>query len=93
MKRGVYLTDGTQVDTATQTRDDSWHFRPVRRRLTLANVQGQLNSIEMRCDHKRFTSEVSDAVEWHMPESWGSCRVHIFGEPGTRFDVYELPPE
>ena len=72
---------------------DSWNFRPIRRRLTLANVQGQLDSIEMRCDHKRFTSEVSDAVEWHIPESWGSCRVHIYGEPGTRFDVYELPPE
>ena len=73
--------------------DDSWHFRPVRRRLTLANVRGQLDSIEMRCDHKRFTSAVSDAVEWHIPESWGSCRVHVYGKPGTKFDVYELPTE
>lgn len=73
------------------TCDDSWDFRPARRRLSLANVEGQLDTIEMRCDHKRFTSAVSDEVEWRIPESWGTCRVRFYGEPGTRFDVLELP--
>ena len=73
------------------TCDDSWHFRPVRRRLGLANVEGRLDSIEMRCDHKRFTSDVSDQVEWQIPESWGTCHFHVYGEPGTRFEVLELP--
>lgn len=72
--------------------DDSWNFRPMRRRLSLANVDGRLDSIDMRCDHKRFTSDVSDQVEWQIPESWGTCRIHIYGELGTRFDVIELPP-
>ncbi len=73
------------------TCDDSWDFRPVRRRLGLANVEGRLDSIEMRCDHKRFTSEVSDQVEWQIPESWGTCHFRVYGEPGTRFDVLQLP--
>lgn len=71
--------------------NDSWHFRPMRRRISLANVDGRLDSIDMRCDHKRFTSDVSDQVEWQIPESWGTCRIHIYGESGTRFDVVELP--
>lgn len=71
--------------------DDSWTFLPVRPSFSLDNIQGSIDSIEMRCDHKRFASAVSDEVEWNIPESWGACFVYLFGTPGTTFDVY-MPP-
>lgn len=71
--------------------DDSWFFTPVRDDFTFANISGSVDSIEMRCDHKRFEAEVSDLVEWHIPESWGTCRINVYGEPGTTFDVLMLP--
>jgi len=46
----------------------------------------------MRCDHKLFESAVSDLVEWHIPDDWGTCHVHVYGDTGTTFDVLLLPP-
>ena len=71
--------------------NDSWDFTPVRNNFTLKNIQGSLESIDMRCDHKRFESAVSDQVEWDVPEAWGQCHIQIYGEPGTTFDVFLLP--
>jgi len=72
--------------------DDSWYFTPVRNDFTIRNIAGALDSIDMRCDHKRFESPVSDNVDWHIPESWGTCRVQFYGDPGTTFDLLMLPP-
>ncbi len=72
--------------------NDSWNFTPVRRNFSLSSIRGALTSIDMRCDNKRFETIVSDQVAWHIPEEWGTCRVKIYGEPGTKFDVLMLPP-
>jgi len=71
--------------------DDSWRFTPVRDDFAFSNIVGSVNSIEMRCDHKRFESTISDLVEWHIPKSWGTCQISVYGEPGTTFDVLMLP--
>jgi TonB family protein len=71
--------------------DNSWNFTPVRSDFAFDNVTGNLESIEMRCDHKRFESDVSDLVEWHIPKDWGTCNVRVYGEPGATFDVLMLP--
>ncbi len=73
--------------------DDSWDFTPVRDDFTFANIQGNLNSIDMRCDNKRFESDILELVEWHIPEKWGKCHVQVYGEPGTTFEVLLLPAE
>ncbi len=73
--------------------DDSWHFTPVRNEFSLTNVVGTVTSIDMRCDHKRYEALASDNVEWHIPESWGTCAVQIYGEPGTTFNVLMLPTD
>ena len=72
--------------------NDSWDFTPVRNDFMLQNVSGNLTSIDMRCDNRRFESDVQELVEWHIPDSWGKCHVQIYGEPGSTFDVMMLPP-
>jgi TonB family protein len=71
--------------------NNSWDFMPVRNDFTLSNINGTLGSIDMRCDNKRFESDVLEMVEWHIPDSWGTCYVQIFGDPGTTFDVLMIP--
>jgi hypothetical protein len=71
--------------------DNSWGFTPVRNVFSLANITGTLESIEMRCDHRRFESPLSSRLDWQIPAEWGTCHVQIFGEPGTTFDVLMLP--
>jgi TonB family protein len=93
------MIDGDQIlkiEAEVRPRDEcafcnnSWNFSPVRNDFTLANIRGTLKSIDMRCDNKRFESDVTEFVEWHIPKSWGSCQVHIYGEPGATFDVLML---
>ena len=71
--------------------DDSYVFTPEHRTLAFRNIDGRLDSIEMRCDHRHFTSEISDLVEWNIPDDWGKCSIQIRGEPGTTFDVLMMP--
>ena len=71
--------------------NDSWDFIPVRNDFQIVSIQGTLNSIDMRCDHKRIEMNVSDEVQWHIPEKWGTCHIQLYGEPGTTFDVLMLP--
>ncbi|MCH9696177.1 MAG: energy transducer TonB [Gammaproteobacteria bacterium] len=73
--------------------DNSWRFTPVRNSFRFGNIAGSIKSIEMRCDHKRFESAVSDLVEWQIPENWGTCQINVYGEPGTTFDVLMLPAD
>lgn len=100
MKRLVEMIEGDSIlKISAEVRskgecnncDDSWNFTPVRDVFSFANVAGNLESIEMRCDHKRFESAVAEAVEWHIPDDWGTCHVQVYGEPGTTFDVLMLP--
>ena len=71
--------------------NDSWDFTPVRNDFTFLNINGTLRSIDMRCDNKRFESDIAELVEWHIPDSWGRCHINVYGEPGTTFDVMMLP--
>ena len=71
--------------------DDSWAFTPVRNDFALSKIKGSLESIDMRCDNRRFESDISELVEWHIPDDWGTCHVQIYGEPGTTFEVLMLP--
>ena len=71
--------------------NDSYVFTPEHRTLAFQNIVGTLDSIEMRCDHRHFESEISDLVEWHIPEQWGSCSIQVRGEPGTTFNILMAP--
>lgn len=70
-----------------------WRYKPLRREFRIANVEGKLDTIEFRCPWQRFVDGIEDSgVQiWEMPESWGSCTIFVFGEPGTTFDLYEVP--
>lgn len=97
VKEMVLGDDILRIPAVVKTRaecffcNDSWHFSPVRNDFTLTNISGTLNSVEMRCDHKRFQSAITELVEWHIPKDWGRCNVHVYGEPGTTFDLLMLP--
>ena len=71
--------------------DDSYRFTPEYRTLALRDIDGTLDSIEMRCDRRHFESEISELVEWQIPDEWGKCSVQIRGEPGTTFKVLMIP--
>jgi TonB family protein len=74
------------VDCAT-----NWHYHPLRRKFTLAEVSGNLRNIEFRCSWQRVVDKAREDAIWEIPEDWGDCSIIVFGEPGTTFNLLELP--
>ncbi|MFC3120308.1 TonB family protein [Agaribacter flavus] len=62
----------------------------VRNKFGFTKIEGQLDSVEVRCDshHEKFTVALDHT--WNIPESWGSCRVLVEGKAGTAFSLVEL---
>jgi len=75
------------VDCAT-----NWHYHPLRRKFSIADVNGSLRNIEFRCSWQRVVDEALEGITWDLPEDWGDCSILVFGEPGTTFNLLELPP-
>lgn len=76
---------------ACESCDSNWQYQPLRRSIELADVDGKLDSIELRCDWQHFVDEARPGKAWQIPEDWGDCKVIVLGEPGTRFKLYEIP--
>jgi hypothetical protein len=71
-------------------RDEGWFFIPSRRTFTIANTQGDLDSIEAVCNLRKVSMEYQPDVEWSLPESWGECSLKVMGDRNTTFTFYEF---
>lgn len=75
------------IDCAT-----NWHYHPLRRKFSLADISGgDLRNIEFRCSWQRVVDTAREGATWDLPEDWGNCSIIVFGEPGTTFNLLELP--
>jgi TonB family protein len=71
--------------------ESQWQYQPLRRAIEFADVEGELDNLELRCEWQRFVDEAREGVTWNIPESWGDCSIVVFGTPGTTFKLFELP--
>ena len=70
--------------------DGSWFHTLVRNRFAFNNIQGELDTVEVRCESHREKFTVAEAHIWHIPESWGQCQVLVKGDDATTFDLIEV---
>jgi len=66
-----------------------WSYAPLGRSFSFASVDGNVESFEARCDNHRVGAVVKADNTWTLPESWGDCRVFVFGEDGASFELVE----
>jgi TonB family protein len=71
---------------------DYWVHDLLRRSFSLADIQGRLDALDIRCERgrRRYDSIPVDTV-WRVPEEWGTCGVYVKGESGTTFAFREYP--
>jgi TonB family protein len=71
---------------------DYWDHDFMRRSFSIANVNGRIEAVDVRCERgtTRLDSGSANAV-WQVPESWGECGAYIKGDPGTTFTFQEHP--
>ena len=71
-----------------------WNYDLLRRAFSFDNVEGEIESIDIRCGRHRATdTTVVAGTIWNIPASWGKCTVHFHGNKGTTFRLLEPPDE
>ncbi len=73
--------------------NNNWYYRPLRRKFSIADLDGELRDIEFRCSWQRTVTKAEEGTSWSLPEDWGDCSIYVFGEPGTTFNLLEIPEE
>ena len=69
---------------------DPWTYVLARRTFTLAQVYGEIRSIDVECEKRNARLEHEVGVEWTIPDDWGTCTVRIDAERRTTFALYEF---
>ena len=88
----VMFTQATlRSDEGCEDCNADWLHYPLRRQIAFADIDGEIENLEIRCDWQRIVDDVSDNKTWQIPESWGDCRILVTGEPGTTFKLVEIP--
>ncbi|QDP01212.1 energy transducer TonB [Thalassotalea sp. PS06] len=68
-----------------------WQHTLTRDKFSVAEINGNLESIDIRCDNKRNVYTVNETTMWKIPSSWKNCQVYISGDKNTTFDLVEYP--
>jgi len=72
-----------------ETGEPLWYYRPERRTFSFANLDGNVERFEARCEGKRIRGNVVEGKLWTLAPDWGSCHVFVFGDEGATFDFLE----
>lgn len=67
-----------------------WQYQLHRNQFQLTNIQGKLNSLEVRCDNKHTSFLIEENSQWQVPSQWGQCAVYVFGDENAHFTLVEL---
>lgn len=66
-----------------------WAYSPVRRDFSFADVDGNVQRFEARCENHRLSAQVTTGTRWSLPDEWGSCRIFVFGDDAATFEFVE----
>jgi TonB family protein len=76
------------VDANISNRD-FWRYRLVRNEFSLANIEGRLSKLDIRCANKRHVYSVEDNNTWKIPKAWKNCSILVYGEDNASFKLIE----
>jgi TonB family protein len=84
-------SSGKNIAVSIELDQESAYFHKLlRNNFAFANINGELNKVEVWCDSKREVFTVAEDHIWKIPESWGQCRVLVSGEKNTQFELIEV---
>ncbi len=70
-----------------------WSYAPIRRTFSFQNVSGKVERFEARCEGQRISDDVQQGQTWTLDDSWGFCRVFVFGDDNATFDFLGHLPD
>lgn len=68
----------------------NWNHYLVRNSFAITDINGELSTIDIRCDNHFSTYLVDSEKQWNIPKNWGQCKVFVQGEQDTEFNFIEV---
>lgn len=62
----------------------------TRDQFAFTDINGALETVEVRCDTHRETFTVAEGSIWKVPDKWGQCYVLVEGEEGAHYNLVEV---
>jgi len=69
-----------------------WDYVPARRTFSFANLNGNVERFEARCELQRLSGDVETDQQWTLEADWGFCQIFVFGDDGATFEFLEHSP-
>ncbi|WP_286262566.1 energy transducer TonB [Thalassotalea atypica] len=76
---------------ATVNNNGIWQHQLLRSDFSFTEIQGKLDSVDVRCQNKRHVFSINEQTQWKIPENWKTCHLYVKGKEGTEFSLLELP--
>ncbi len=67
-----------------------WRHRLNLRTFTIAQVYGEIDTVEVQCGRQTEALAYEAGVEWTLPEDWGACELLVEAPMGTTFSLLEF---
>lgn len=81
------------LEVSGSVKDAPWRFDIHRPIFTIANIDGNVRSIDAECQSRILSLEYMPDIEWQLPDTLGACTLYVNADPGTTFTFYEMLPE
>ena len=88
--RQLITEDTPIVRDAQINKRGQFIYSLVRNQMSITDIQGQVDELEIRCDNKRSKFTVVEDSIWSIPVSWGKCTAFVKGDTSTTFKLVEL---
>jgi hypothetical protein len=91
-KDDVYST-GATISERVGRPDPFWDRQLLRRSLDFSGINGVLTSFEVRCQRHHLVGTPTADKRVDLQPHWGPCRIYVFGDVGSAFQLHEYPLE
>jgi hypothetical protein len=71
--------------------DNGYMFLPLlKRNFKFTSVEGEFNTIKLRCERQFAEFKFTAAAEYRTPENWGECQLQVLGTVGSNAQLTQL---
>lgn len=72
----------------------TWDIGLLKRGLYIDNLDNRLSEFRLYCSSKFQFFSFEPGVDYQIPDSWGTCRLQVAGDPNVELEVIQfLPPD
>ncbi|WP_394173319.1 energy transducer TonB [Thalassotalea litorea] len=67
-----------------------WQHHLARNHFAITHLEGELKSLDIRCDNTRRLINIGENSEWKIPEQWRNCVLYFQSEKPAQFTLVEF---